>query len=67
MRIGEEAKVTCPPSMAYGSYAQGNIPPNSTLTFDMEIMDCESTDWATLEGQEKTVFGRVFKYKVKKD
>ena len=35
MRVGEEAKVNCPANIAYGSHAQGSIPPNSTLMFDM--------------------------------
>jgi len=40
MKKGEKAKVTLPPHLAYGSSGAGSsIPPNSTLIFDMEIID----------------------------
>ncbi len=41
MSKGERAKLTCPPDYAYGNEAVGNglIPANSTLIFDVELLD----------------------------
>ncbi len=39
MREGGKAKLTCPPEIAYGSQgAGGAVPPNATLTFDVELL-----------------------------
>ncbi|KAG5189353.1 FKBP-type peptidyl-prolyl cis-trans isomerase 4 [Tribonema minus] len=39
LSIGERAKITMPPSMAYGAKGfPGLVPPNSTLVFDMELI-----------------------------
>ena len=43
MHIGETAKITCPPELAYGEEGSGPIPPNSTLVFDIEVLNCETT------------------------
>ena len=41
MRPGEKATLTCPPNTAYGEVGAGDsIPPNSTLTFDVEVINC---------------------------
>ncbi|CAF0734062.1 unnamed protein product [Adineta steineri] len=41
MSKGERATITCPPDYAYGSRDVGNglIPANSTLLFDVELID----------------------------
>ena len=40
MRKGEKAVLTCPPETAYGSKGSGGvIPPNATLTFEVELLD----------------------------
>ena len=43
MQAGEKATLTCPPQMAYGAQGSGKIPPNATLMFDVEVLNCENT------------------------
>ena len=39
MKPGGKARLTCPPQTAYGeSGAGGSIPPNATLTFEIELL-----------------------------
>lgn len=43
MKVGEKRRVILPPELAYGSRAVGNIiPANSTLIFDIEVLDVAS-------------------------
>lgn len=43
MSVGQRAKVTCPPEMAYGAAGKPpQIPKNSTLAFDIELISIET-------------------------
>lgn len=42
LKVGEKAKLVCPPKTAYGEAGiPGTIPPNSTLNFDVELIAIE--------------------------
>ena len=41
MKVGEQAKLTCPSDTAYGEGGQRNIPPGATLVFDVELLGIE--------------------------
>ena len=39
MKVGTHATLTIQPELAYGSRSMGTIPPNSTLIFDVELLE----------------------------
>ena len=42
IRVGGKATLTCPPATAYGDRGAGNaVPPNSILTFEVELLAIE--------------------------
>lgn len=42
MKVGGKATLTCPPATAYGDRGAGTaVPPNATLTFEVELLGIE--------------------------
>lgn len=42
IKVGGKAVLTCPPATAYGERGAGNaVPPNATLTFEVELLAIE--------------------------
>jgi FKBP-type peptidyl-prolyl cis-trans isomerase len=42
MRVGETRKIVVPPALAYGERSSAAIPPNSTLTYEVELLGIET-------------------------
>jgi FKBP-type peptidyl-prolyl cis-trans isomerase FkpA len=51
MQVGGKYHVVIPPSLAYGDRQAGPIPPNTTLTFEIDLIDFRSR--AEVEAQQR--------------
>ena len=49
MNVGGKRKVTIPSVLAYGDVANGPIPANQDLTFELEVLDAYKVSDVTLE------------------
>ena len=57
MRVGDKARIVIPPKLAYGDKGMGRIDPNTTLIFDVEILDAELPEKAVaydVKGKDTT-------------
>jgi FKBP-type peptidyl-prolyl cis-trans isomerase FkpA len=41
MKVGGLRRLVVPPSLAYGAFRNGPIPPNATLVFEIELIEVE--------------------------
>jgi FKBP-type peptidyl-prolyl cis-trans isomerase len=41
MRVGGRRRIVLPPDLAYGSAGRGDVPPNATLLFDIELVSID--------------------------
>ena len=44
LSVGQKATLNCPAEMAYGNVMKKNIPENSDLVFDVELLACQKDE-----------------------
>jgi len=57
MKQGEICILRCAPEYAYGDQNQGDIPPNSTLDFEVELLDWDN--WQSLSGENRGIKKKI--------
>lgn len=63
LRVGDKAMFTIPPSIGYGDRDMGTIPPNSTLQFEVELMEVlEGPKPFDVKGKDTLVTASGLKY-----
>jgi foldase protein PrsA len=51
MKVGGKRNLTIPPSYGYGAQGNGDVPPNATLFFEIELLGVELIDLAPTEDE----------------
>ncbi|NOX57684.1 MAG: hypothetical protein GXP29_02345 [Planctomycetes bacterium] len=69
MKVGEKRRLEIPPDLAYGDQQKGQIPPNSTLIFEMELVsiDKNGPERLSIEGLKEVKTESGLKYWVVKE
>ena len=44
LHVGDKADITCPAATAYGQRSKPNIPANSDLIFNVEVVSCKNEE-----------------------
>lgn len=52
MKVGEKAELVLPPELAYGEHPTASIPGNSTLVFEVELLDIKDAEQVKKEQAE---------------
>jgi FKBP-type peptidyl-prolyl cis-trans isomerase len=58
LRVGDQATLIIPPQLGYGARGKGEIPPNATLIFIIEVVgikDAPSTGDASMRSHRRSV------------